>query len=118
MGNLNKVMLIGQLAWMPELRVDSYNRMYVNVGLITDKQKHRLNFRDRLAEIVSQYCNKGSNIFIEGSLASRSWNSNNGKVYITEVHVKRLQLLDKKPSKPVPLYVNSPHHVIPNRPKH
>ena len=49
----------------------------------------------RLAEIAGQYLKKGSKVYIEGKLQTRSWEDNKGqKRYITEIVVSNLEMLD------------------------
>lgn len=58
---------------------------------------HRVVLWERLAEIVSQYCHKGSQLFVEGSLQTREWQDKDGnKRYTTEIVGKNIQLLDPK----------------------
>lgn len=46
-----------------------------------------------MANIVEKYVRKGSQIFIEGKLRTRSWEVNGQKFYRTEVMMERIQLL-------------------------
>lgn len=102
---MNKVFLIGKLAWMPDLRLDRWNRPYVSVSMIINpknskhpvSQRFNLFFKNGLAEIVAQYCEKNSFIFIEGSLKTRKWTDGNGKTrYYQTVFVRHLQILEAK----------------------
>jgi single-strand DNA-binding protein len=84
--------------------------MVVNLSLATseswkDKQTgqpqertewHRVVFFNRLAEIVAQYVNKGSKLYIEGSLRTRSWDQDGVKRYSTEIVASEMQMLDSK----------------------
>jgi single-strand DNA-binding protein len=52
----------------------------------------------RLAEIAGQYLRKGSKIFLEGRLQTRSWQDQSGtKKYMTEIVAENMQMLDRKP---------------------
>jgi single-strand DNA-binding protein len=111
MGYLNKVLLIGRLGQEPEKRVTPAGHSVVNISLATseyfkdqagnkqDKTEwHRLVFWNRLAEILEQYCKKGSQIFVEGSLQTREWQDKDGnKKSTTEIVVRSMQMLDGKP---------------------
>jgi single-strand DNA-binding protein len=111
MGNVNKVILVGRLGQDPEVRQTPQGNAVANVSLATterfkDKsgqqqekaEWHRLVFWNRQAEIVRDYCKKGSQIYVEGSLATREWqDKEGGKRYTTEVVIRNLQLLDPKP---------------------
>jgi single-strand DNA-binding protein len=52
---------------------------------------------DKQAEVCNQYLHKGSPVFIEGRLQSRSWEDNNGqKRNVVEVRAERVQFLGSK----------------------
>jgi len=64
-------------------------------------QWHNVCFRQRLAEVVGQYCHKGSLVYIEGSLRTRNWEDESGtKLWFTEVMVWQLQILASGQSQP------------------
>jgi len=107
-GGVNKVILIGNLGSDPEVKYTPSGVPVANVNLATneswsdrsgEKQErtewHRLVIWRKLAEIVGQYLKKGSKIYIEGRLETRSWDDQSGqKRYTTEVVVNDLQMLD------------------------
>lgn len=104
--NLNKVFLIGRLTRDPESRALPSGQSVVNFGLATDRfyndkagQKqqqtefHNIVAFGKLADITSQYLNKGSLVLIEGRLQTRSWKDNAGnQKYRTEIITERLQM--------------------------
>ena len=110
MGNLNKVFLIGRLGKDPEKRTTPGGHSVLNATLASSEfykdkagnrqertEWHRIVLWDRLAEIVEQYCHKGSQLFVEGSLQTREWDDKNGnKRYTTEIVGRNIQLLDPK----------------------
>jgi len=110
MGNLNKVMLIGKLGQDPEKRVTPGGHSVVSVSLATteyfkdqggNKQEktewHRIAFWNRLAEIVEQYCRKGSEIYVEGSLQTNEWQDKDGnKRWSTQIVARQMQMLGPK----------------------
>ena len=55
---------------------------------------HRVVCFDRLAEICGQYLRKGSRIYIEGSLRTRSWEQDGQKKYATEIVGREMMMLD------------------------
>jgi len=57
---------------------------------------HRIVFFNKLAEIVGQYLKKGSKVYIEGSLRTRTWEQNGEKRYATEIVANEMQMLDSK----------------------
>lgn len=104
--NLNKVILIGNLASDPELRSTSTGKSVCNFRIATNRiwkdasgqqQKetefHTIVAWGRLAEISSKYLNKGALAMIEGRLRTRSWQDASGnKKYRTEIIAEGLQL--------------------------
>ncbi|MCH9705226.1 MAG: single-stranded DNA-binding protein [Proteobacteria bacterium] len=99
-GSLNKVMLIGNLGADPELRTLPDGGAVANFVIATtegwtDKNSnerkeqtewHRITFFGRAAEIIHQYGNKGSKIYVEGTLRTRKWKDREGNDrYTTEV---------------------------------
>ncbi len=108
---INKVILIGHLGADPEIRYMPSGSAVGNVSIATseswkDKQTgetqdrtewHRVCFFNRLAEIVGEYCRKGSKIYIEGRLQTRKWQDQNGvERYTTEIIANEMQMLDGK----------------------
>jgi len=105
--NLNKVFLIGRLTKEPEVRSTPSGQMVCSFTLATNRvwnnketgQKeektefHNIVLWKRLAEIASQYLSKGSLVFIEGRLQTRSWQDSSGnKRYRTEIIAENMQL--------------------------
>ena len=110
---VNKVFLLGRLGKDPEMRATAGGMTIANFTLATsDRQKdaqgnwqdhtewHNLVAFQRTAEIVRDYCKKGSQIFIEGKIQTRSWEDkeSGAKKYRTEILVNELSLLDSKGS--------------------
>lgn len=99
---INKVILLGNVGQDPEIRHSQGGMAFANVTLATgetwrDKQtgeqKERTEwskvvFQGKLAEIVGEYVKKGARIYVEGSLQTRKWQSQDGKEnYTTEIIV-------------------------------
>ena len=108
---VNKVILIGNLGKDPEVRYMPSGGAVTNITVATseswkDKQSgqqqertewHNVVFFNRLAEIVGEYCRKGSKVFIEGSLRTRKWQDKSGNDrYTTEIVAGEMQMLDSK----------------------
>ena len=120
MGNLNKVTLIGRLGSDPETKVTSTGKTLLNISLATsehytdktgNKQEktewHRLVFWQKIADLVANYCKKGSQIYAEGTLQTREWKDSDGNDrYITEIVVRSVQFLDSKPKQVVSADIN------------
>ena len=107
---VNKVILVGNLGNDPEVRYMPNGNAVANVSLATsdtwkDKNTgeqqektewHRVVFFNRLAEIVEQYVKKGSKLYIEGRLQTRSWEQDGVKRYTTEIVANEMQMLDSR----------------------
>ena len=106
---VNKVILIGNLGSDPEIKYTPSGVPVANVSLATSEswndrssgerqektEWHRLVFWRKLAEIAGQYLRKGSKVYVEGRLETRSWDDPNGqKRYMTEIQVRDMQMLD------------------------
>lgn len=109
---VNRVILIGAVGKDPEQKSLPSGGMVVNFSLATseswkDKQTgqqqevvewHRLVAFGKLAEIIAQYVKKGSKLYVEGGLKTRSWEQDGAKRYATEIVVSEMQLLDSRQS--------------------
>ncbi len=107
---VNKVILVGNVGNDPEFRVMPNGNGVANVSLATsetwkdkntgDQQEktewHRVIFFNRLAEIVEQYVKKGTKLYIEGRLQTRSWEQDGVKRYTTEIVASEMQMLDSR----------------------
>ena len=108
---VNKVILIGNLGNDPEQKAMPNGNAVTNITVATseswkDKQTgqpqertewHRVVFFNRLAEIAGQYLNKGSKVYIEGSIRTRKWQDQSGTDrYTTEIVANELQMLDSR----------------------
>ena len=112
---VNKVILVGNIGQDPEIRYMPNGSAVANISLATseswkdkntgqqqDKTEwHRVVLFAKLAEIVGEYCRKGSQIYIEGKLQTRKWTDQQGQEkYTTEIVVDgfdgKLQLLGGK----------------------
>lgn len=108
--NLNKVILIGNIAAEPELRSTSSGKNVCNFRIATNRiwkdaagqqQKetefHTIVAWGKLAEIASKYLAKGTLAMIEGRLRTRSWQDQTGnKKFRTEIVAEGLQLGPKR----------------------
>ncbi|MFZ5516374.1 MAG: single-stranded DNA-binding protein [Candidatus Zhuqueibacterota bacterium] len=109
-GTVNKVILVGRLGQDPELKYTPSGSAVANFSLATNRvwkdqdgntqektDWHRLVVWRKSAEIANTYLKKGSQIFVEGRLETRSWTDKNEVVrYTTEVVVENFQMLGGK----------------------
>src|SRR5579884_1760690 len=114
-GSLNRVMLIGRLTRDPELRYTPSGTPVCNLAMATNRYGQNANgerqeFTDyhdivvwnmgnrKLAELCSQYLQKGRLVYVEGRLQTRSWDDEETgqKRYKTEVNATDVQFLDSR----------------------
>ena len=107
---VNKVILIGNLAEDPKVNSTASGTAVCNFRIITNEsykdssgewveraEGHNIVAWGRLAEICGNYLNKGKQVYIEGSLQSRSYEGKDGNMrYITEIKAKELQMLGSR----------------------
>lgn len=115
MASYNKVLLMGNLTKDPELRYTPQGTAVVNLRLAVNRKYKDKNQElkeevcfvtavvwNKQAETCNQYLHKGSPIFVEGRLQSRSWEDNAGqKRSVIEVRAERVQFLGTAQSKSV-----------------
>ena len=111
--NLNKIFLIGNLTRDPELRslpsgvnVASFglatNRFYTKDGQKQqDTQFHNIVAWNKLAELCVQLLKKGTKVYIEGRLQTRTWDDQKGqKHYKTEIIADDMVVVSSKFDRP------------------
>ena len=112
MSSLNKAMIIGRLGQDPDVRYTQSNTAVANLSVATSERYkdssgewkentewHRVVAWGRLAEICQEYLKKGSQVYIEGPIQTRSWEDKEGqKRYTTEIKALTMTMLDSKGS--------------------
>lgn len=105
--SVNKVILIGNLGQDPELRYTGSGTAVCNMRLATNEsyrdasgnmvdktEWHNVVAWSRLAEICGEYLKKGSQVYFEGSLQTRSWDDRDGNTrYTTEIKAREMMIL-------------------------
>lgn len=114
-GSVNKVILVGNLGADPEVRTMQSGDEVVNLSIATSeswkdkatgerKEKtewHRVViFNQGLVNVCKNYLKKGSKVYIEGQLETRSWEQDGQKKYTTEIVLRpyrgELNMLDSR----------------------
>ena len=105
---MNNVNLIGRLTKAPELKQTASNTSVLTGTLAVNRTfKNQNGEREadfinivawcQTAEIIAQYCGKGSQIGITGRIQTRNYDNQEGRrVYVTEVVAEHVDLLDSK----------------------
>ena len=108
--SINKVILVGNVGKDPEIRyLDSgvavanfpfaTSETYKNKQgeKVTNTEWHNIVMWRGLAEVVEKYVNKGSQLYIEGKIRTRTYDDRDGnKRYITEIIGDNMQMLGRK----------------------
>lgn len=102
---LNKAFLIGNLTRDPELKALPSGSKVASISLATNRvwkdqsgarqeatEYHNVVAFGRQAENLAQYARKGSSLFVEGRIQTRSWDGQDGKKnYRTEIVIDNFQ---------------------------
>jgi len=116
MAGLNKVMVIGNLGADPEMRYTADGNAMTSFRVAASRNYTAPDGERReetewfsvvawrkLAELCSQYLQKGRKVYVEGRLRTRSWDTPEGqKRYRTEVVADRVLFLDRAAGAPLP----------------
>ncbi len=107
--SVNKVILVGNVGADPEVKYldngvavcnirlatsESYTR---NEEKVTQTEWHSIVMWRKLAEIAEKYVKKGSQLYVEGRLRTRTWEDQDGKKrYTTEIFADNFQMLGRR----------------------
>jgi single-strand DNA-binding protein len=113
--SLNRATIIGNITRDPDARTTTSGQNVVSFSVATSRRwkdqatgdmKEQTEFHNcvawaKLAQTVSTYCRKGSKVYVEGRLQTRSWDDPQGqKKYRTEIVAESVILLDRKSDAP------------------
>lgn len=111
MAGINKAILVGNLGKDPEIRTIDSGRKVAQFPLATtetykDKNGQRVDqtewhnvvFWGAIADVIEKYLKKGSQIYVEGRIRTRSYEDKEGvKKYITEIMGDKMTMLGSGP---------------------
>ena len=109
MASVNKVILVGNLGKDPEIKKFDSGIKNASFSLattekfknkagetVTTTEWHNIVVWGTLADICEKYLKKGSQIYLEGKIKTRTWEDKSGtKKYITEIFADTIQFLAK-----------------------
>jgi len=105
--NVNKAIILGNLTRDPEIKTITSGQTVASFSIATNRfwtdkasgekkksaEYHNIIAWGRLAEIAQQFLTKGSLVYIEGRLQTKSWEDQQGnKKYKTEIVAEKMQL--------------------------
>jgi single-strand DNA-binding protein len=110
MAGVNKVILVGNLGKDPEIRHLENGRAVTNFTLatsetyknrngekVTNTEWHNVVLWSPLAEVANNYLKKGSQVYIEGKITTRSYEDKDGvRKYITEIVGREMTMLGSR----------------------
>lgn len=112
MASINKATIIGFVGQEPKVdtlqsgvKVASFSVATTEKGYTTQSgatipdrtEWHNIVLWGKLAEVAGNYLHKGSSVYVEGKIRTRSYDDRNGvKRYVTEIHGDIMQMLDRK----------------------
>ena len=110
MASVNKVILIGNLGKDPEIRTTPQGTSLARFSVATTTnwkdssgarqektEWHDVVAWEKLAQICGEYLQKGKQVYVEGSLQTRSWEDQNGqKRYKTEIKANNVVMLSPR----------------------
>ena len=110
--SVNKVILVGNVGKDPEVRYLDKGMAVANFTLATTERGftmqngnqipdrtewHNIVAWKGLAELAEKYIRKGTQLYVEGKIQTRSWEKDGIKRYTSEIYADSIQLLGKKP---------------------
>jgi single-strand DNA-binding protein len=112
MAGVNKVILVGNLGKDPEVRHLEGDKKVAKFTLATTEsyrdrngqrventEWHNVEFWGPVTDVIEKYLKKGSQVYVEGKLRSRSYEDKDGvKKYVTDVVGQNMTLLGGRPS--------------------
>jgi len=104
MPSLNKVTIIGNVGKEPEMKFTPSGKPVTSFSVaVNDKYGDKETTEwfnvvawQKQAEACNQYLSKGSLVYVEGRLQTKSWDSDNGTKYRTELIAERVKFLEKR----------------------
>ena len=115
--SVNKIILLGNVGKDPEVKEFSDGGKVANFSLATTERAfklqngteipektewHNLTVKGGLAKVAEQYVKKGTKLYVEGKIRTRSYETNGEKRYITEIHVSEFEMLGGSQSSEAP----------------
>ena len=111
--SVNKVILLGRVGKPVEVRDTDKGKVATFTLATSESYKdrdgnkkentewHNIVAWKATAEIAEKFVQKGSQVFLEGKIRTRSWDKDGEKRYITEIIAEKIELLGSKNSQDV-----------------
>ena len=109
MASLNRVTLIGNVGKDPEIKTFASGTKVASITLATserykdrngeqkeDTEWHSVQAFGKLADVVERFVHKGSLLYLDGKIRTRSFEADGRTVYRTEILADHIQMLDRR----------------------
>lgn len=109
MASLNRVLLIGNVGKDPEIKTFASGNKVANITLATterykdrngeqkeETEWHSVQAFGKLADVVERFVHKGSLLYLDGKIRTRSYESDGRTIYKTEIVANAIQMLDRR----------------------
>ena len=113
MASLNKVLLIGNVGKDPEIKTFASGNKVANITLATterykdrngeqkeETEWHSVQAFGKLADVVERFVHKGSLLYLDGKIRTRSYEADGRTMYRTEILADHIQILDRRENRP------------------
>ena len=122
-GSVNKGIIVGNLGTDPEVRTLTSGTKVARLNIatsetynnregqkVTNTEWHKVNLWRGLADIAEKYLTKGSSVYVEGKLRTRSYDDKDGITrYVTEIEGDNMTMLGGRgDSSPAPAQAAAP----------
>ena len=108
MASLNRVTLIGNVGKDPEIKTFASGNKVASITLATserykdrngeqkeDTEWHSVQAFGKLADVVERFVHKGSLLYLDGKIRTRSYEADGRTMYRTEILADHIQMLDR-----------------------
>ena len=109
MASLNRVTLIGNVGKDPEIKTFASGNKVASITLATserykdrngeqkeDTEWHSVQAFGKLADVVERFVHKGSLLYLDGKIRTRSYEADGRTMYRTEILADHIQMLDRR----------------------
>lgn len=98
---MNKTISCGNMTDEPKIRTTPTGKKVAEFNLALNTSKEKVDFPrfiawEKKAEIIENWCHKGTKLLIEGHIQTGSYENKNGKVFTTDVIVDSIEFVDRK----------------------
>jgi single-strand DNA-binding protein len=113
MASLNKVTLIGNCGAEPQIKTFASGNKVANITLATterykdrngeqkeDTEWHSVQAFGKIADVVERFVHKGSLLYLDGKIRTRSYEADGRTMYRTEILADHIQMLDRRENRP------------------